>query len=56
LLLPKTEHGFAKVPSMEAYLQLRNTGQYNRDYLGENFNPALPEKVISWMRKVMEGG
>lgn len=49
LLLPGTEHGFAQVPSMKSYVQMRRNGQFNRRYVEENFNTAVISTITDWM-------
>lgn len=50
MVLPKTEHGFAYIESMEAYLDLREKGQYNSAFFVENFNPKLVEVVKDFIQ------
>lgn len=51
-IIPKTEHGFAIVPSMEAYLKMRNEGIFNGQYMSEHYNPEVAEAVIEWIKKI----
>lgn len=53
VLLPGTEHGFSKVPSMEAYVQMRTDGSFNSRYMAEHYNPAVVETLVNWMEDVM---
>ena len=52
-LLKGTEHGFAKVPSMEAYAEMRQNGTFNGAYRSEHFNPEITKLISQWMRKYM---
>jgi pimeloyl-ACP methyl ester carboxylesterase len=52
LILPKTQHSFIKVPSMEEYVQLRNENLFNNAYMSEHYNPALVEEMSKWINKV----
>lgn len=53
-ILPKTEHAFAKVPSMEEYVRLRNSGQFNRQYMTQNFNKDIVEIISEWMLSLLQ--
>ncbi len=51
-LLQHTEHGFARVPSMQEYTDMRSRGQVNSAFLYEHFNPQLITSLIEWMDRV----
>lgn len=53
-ILAKTEHAFAKVPSMEEYVRLRNSGQFNRQYMTQNFNKDIVEIISEWMLSLLQ--
>lgn len=52
-VLPETEHGFAIVPTMEEYVNMRQDGRFNGRYMEEHFNPKMVEETVQWMRSVM---
>ncbi len=49
VILKGTEHGFAKVPSIEKYLSLLENGQYTDKYREANFNYDLIEVISEWV-------
>ena len=51
-ILAGTEHGFAKVPSMEKYMQMRSDGTFNGDYMKQHFNPKLITTISEWINQV----
>ena len=54
IILPKTEHAFAKVPSMEEYVEMRNSGTFNRQYMSQNFNKDIVEIISEWMLNLLQ--
>lgn len=54
MIIPKTEHAFAKVPSMEEYVQMRNAGVFNRQYMTQNFNKDIVEIISEWMLNLLQ--
>jgi hypothetical protein len=53
-ILSQTEHGFAIVPSMKAYVRLRNSGRFDGAYMRQNFNPAMITETIGWMKSILK--
>lgn len=51
VLLEGTDHGFAKVPPMREYAQMRRDGLYNGRYLSENFNPQVVTELVRWLNE-----
>lgn len=54
VLLEGTEHAFARVPSMEAYVRMRRDGTFNGSYMAEHFNPKLVSIVADWMEETIK--
>lgn len=54
VLLKGTEHAFAKVPSMEEYVRLNRSGDFNGRYMAEQFNTEIVSTVADWMDSVMQ--
>lgn len=53
VLIPKTEHIFAKVDSYKQTAELYGTGKFFQ-YASQNYNPATGTATIEWMKKVMK--
>ena len=53
LLIPKAEHGFAKVDSYRQVTELFSTGKYGQ-YANENYNAEIGRLTTEWMNKVMK--
>ena len=53
VVIPRTEHSFARLPSMAEYVRLRDSGAFTGSYMNEHYNPAVAESFIAWMREVM---
>lgn len=51
LLIPKAEHGFAKVDSYRQVTELFSTGKYG-PYANENYNSEIGRLTTEWMEKV----
>jgi pimeloyl-ACP methyl ester carboxylesterase len=51
-IITGTEHGFASVPSMEAYIEMRNDGAFDSKYMSTHYNPAVAQAVIDWIKKL----
>lgn len=49
VLLEGTDHGFAKVPPIREYANMRRSGGYNGRYLSENFNPKVVSELVRWL-------
>lgn len=49
ILLPGTEHGLVKVPSMKIYQAMLNSGKFNDQYMAENFNYEIVTLTSQWM-------
>ena len=56
LILPRTQHSFVEVPSMEEYVRLRNDNEFNNAYMSEHYNPALVEEMSRWIEKIKTNG
>jgi hypothetical protein len=54
VLLPGTEHGFTKVPSMQEYVQMRSNGTFSNSYMAEHFNPEVVKITADWMEEVLQ--
>lgn len=54
MIIPKTEHAFARVPSMEEYVQMRNSGAFNRQYMTQHFNKEIVEIIAEWMLNLLQ--
>lgn len=50
-VIPKTEHGFATVESMEENIRLLDSGQRNIQFLIKNYNPKVAEVVGNWIHQ-----
>ncbi|MBS1794658.1 MAG: alpha/beta fold hydrolase [Acidobacteria bacterium] len=53
LLIPKTEHIFAKATSYKQVMELYKTGKY-WPYAAENYNPEFGRITVEWMKKTMK--
>ncbi|HQU84098.1 MAG TPA: PDZ domain-containing protein [Pyrinomonadaceae bacterium] len=53
LLLPKTEHIFAKVESYRQTAELYGTGKFFQ-YASQNYNPEVGRTTSEWMQKAMK--
>ncbi|NNE07629.1 MAG: alpha/beta fold hydrolase [Gemmatimonadetes bacterium] len=51
VLLEGTDHGFAKVPPIREYAEMRRDGRYNGRYLSENFNPQVVTELVRWLNE-----
>lgn len=51
LLIPKAEHGFARVDSYRQVTELFSTGKYGQ-YANENYNAEIGRLTTEWMEKV----
>lgn len=51
LLIPKAEHGFAKVDSYRQVTELFSTGKYGQ-YANENYNSEIGRLTVEWMGKI----
>ncbi|NET30918.1 MAG: PDZ domain-containing protein [Cyanothece sp. SIO1E1] len=54
MIIPETEHAFARVPSMKEYLQMRNSGAFDRQYMTQNFNKDIVEIISEWMLNLLQ--
>lgn len=53
MLVPKTEHIFARVDSYKQVSELYGTGQFFQ-YASENYSPAVGQSTIKWMHAKMK--
>ncbi len=53
LLIPKAEHGFAKVDSYRQVTELFSTGKYGQ-YADENYNAEIGRLTTEWMSKTIK--
>jgi uncharacterized protein len=53
LLIPKAEHGFAKVESYRQVTELFSTGKYGQ-YAEQNYSEDVAVKTIEWMERIMK--
>ena len=53
-ILSRTEHGFAIVPSMKAYVSLRDSGRFDDAYMRQNFNPSIITETVGWMKSILK--
>lgn len=51
VLLEGTDHGFAKVPPIREYAQMRRDGRFNGRYMSENFNPEVVAELVRWLNE-----
>ncbi|WP_372765919.1 PDZ domain-containing protein [Pseudoalteromonas sp.] len=49
LLIDKAEHAFMRFDSKEAYLEARQSRQYNPTYPKDLFDPRIGEHTLSWL-------
>lgn len=54
MIIPETEHAFARVPSMKEYVQMRNSGAFDRQYMTQNFNKDIVEIISEWMLNLLQ--
>ncbi|MEZ5042409.1 MAG: alpha/beta hydrolase [Saprospiraceae bacterium] len=48
-IIPETEHAFAKVPSMEEYVNMLRDRSFNRQYMSTHFNGEIVEIIANWI-------
>lgn len=53
-VVSNTEHGFAKISSMQENVRMRADGSLNGAYMAENFNHKIVEIVGSWIQTVLD--
>lgn len=54
-VLPNTEHSFAKVASMKENIRLRDLGEMNNQYYGENFDTEIIPMVAGFIKNHSTG-
>lgn len=53
-LLSGTSHSFAKVGSLETFMDLREAGVINSKWADSNFNPELIDIVVDWIGEIQD--
>jgi hypothetical protein len=51
-IMPNTDHGLMRYPSMQALQSDMGSGAYRPGSPGTHYNPAVAEVLIDWMQKV----
>lgn len=51
-IMPNTDHGLMRYPSMQALQSDMGTGAYRPGSPGTHYNPAVAEVLIDWMQKI----